>query len=99
MTISLTEPSSVETTKNVGKSPSFLILLNCVFVLLYRLAWEPPALSRVIKVTPTVYHAAQLYDFYRGNEIFAIKVDPLNSESKNQTNNIPVVLPRSPIKL
>ncbi len=27
---------------------------------------------------------------------FAIKVDPLNLESQNQTKNIPVVLPRFP---
>ena len=51
-------------------------------------------MSRLLKVTPPFTRTWTIY-----REIFAIKVDPLNLESQNQTKNIPVGLSSSPIKI
>ena len=37
--------------------------------------------------------------FKRVTNFFAIKVDPLNLDSQSQANNIPLVVPSSPIKI
>ena len=57
-----------------------------------KLAWEPS----VVHVTLVDY--PHLVDFTR-KLTFATKVDPLNWDSQAQTNNIPLALPSSPIKI
>ena len=53
-------------------------------------------LPTVIIVTPAVYpHLVVNYDFSK----FFYKKDPLNLESQNQAQNIPVGLPSSQIKI
>ena len=52
-------------------------------------------MPRLLKVTPPF---TRTWTILPGNYIFAIEVDLLNIESQNQTKNISVVLPSSPIK-
>ena len=64
---------------------------------IYRYKPGNPALTRLLKVTPAVY--PWTLTILPGNKIFAIKVDPLNLESRNQAKNIPLAFPSSPIKI
>ena len=71
---------------------------NCryVYALYNILAWEPSA----AQVTHSYfYRLPALKRFYWETKFSPINVDPPNLESQNQTKNISVGLPSSPIKI
>ena len=63
------------------------------------------ALPKLLKVTPTVYphlnsrRLPALERFYQESKFSLLKFDPLNLESQNRAENIPVSLSSSPIKI
>ena len=60
-----------------------------------KFAWEPS----VAQVTHSYSRCLPALCKFTGKQNFAIKVDPLNLDSQNQTKNIPVVLPSSSMKI